>query len=267
MLEVPFMSSVIDTGLPAEKNQNMRLLDMAVTDDQKVWMGGDSRELKLFDLQGHLHRTVTTTNNGMYICMYNKKVMYIDQNDNSVNIFDDDDIVVTMFTTGDWEPHGITGSASGDLLVCLRKGDQSKVVRYSSTGTVLQEIQYVSQSQPLYQWAWYIAENINGDIITTDLIKRNVIAVDILGIFRYTYSGRNNDLGASSVATDSVGYVYVTDYQGDKIHMLDREGRFLRYIIPEGGIKLPRPVCMIENGEMIVGEQNTGLAKRIKFLE
>nr|XP_022328056.1 uncharacterized protein LOC111127252 isoform X2 [Crassostrea virginica] len=120
MLEVPFMSSVIDTGLPAEKNQNMRLLDMAVTDDQKVWMGGDSRELKLFDLQGHLHRTVTTTNN---------------------------------------------------------------------------------------------------------------------------------------------------DYQGDKIHMLDREGRFLRYIIPEGGIKLPRPVCMIENGEMIVGEQNTGLAKRIKFLE
>ena len=49
--------------------------------------------------------------------------------------------------------------------------------------------------------------------------------------------------------------------------MLDRDGRFLRYIIPEGGIKGPRPVCIVGDGEMIVGEQNTGLAKRIKLLE
>ena len=49
--------------------------------------------------------------------------------------------------------------------------------------------------------------------------------------------------------------------------MLDRDGRFLRYIIPEGGIKAPRAVCMIGDGEMIVGECVTGLAKRIKFLE
>ena len=54
-----------------------------------------------------------------------------------------------MFTTRDWKPYGIT--ISGDLLVCLRKDDQSKVVRYSNTGTVLQEIQYDSQCQPLYQ--------------------------------------------------------------------------------------------------------------------
>ena len=49
--------------------------------------------------------------------------------------------------------------------------------------------------------------------------------------------------------------------------MLDRDGRFLRYIIPEGGIKAPRPVCMIGNGEMIVGEEKTGLVKRIKLFE
>ena len=49
--------------------------------------------------------------------------------------------------------------------------------------------------------------------------------------------------------------------------MLDSDGRFLRYIIPEGGIKRPRPVCMIGDSEMIVGEDKTGLAKRIKFKE
>ncbi|XP_022325290.2 uncharacterized protein LOC111125604 [Crassostrea virginica] len=264
--EVPSVSSVIDTGFPADKNNN-RLYDMAVTDDLKVWMGGESSELKLFDLQGHLHRTVTITWYGMFICMYNKQVVYTDRSDNTVKKISDDDTVVTMFTTGDWKPKGITGSASGDLLVCLHTFDQSKVVRYSSTGTVLQEIKYDSQGQPLYEDPFYIAGNVNGDVIVTDYKKRKVIVVDRLGIFRYTYSWKDNDSFGLSVATDSVGHVYVTDFIGDKIHMLDRDGRFLRYIVPEGGIKRPRGVCMVGDGEMIVGECLTGLAKRIKFLE
>ena len=94
-----------------------------------------------------------------------------------------------------------------------------------------------------------------------------MIAVDRLGKFRYIYSGKNNALDAASVATDSVGQVFVTDLKGDKIHMLDRDGRFLRYVIPGGGIKRPRAVCLIGDDEMIVGEQNTGLAKRIKLSE
>ncbi|XP_078322982.1 uncharacterized protein LOC144622232 [Crassostrea virginica] len=240
---------------------------MAVTDDQKVWMGGHSRELKLFDFQGHLHRTVTITCLGMYICMYNKQIVYTDLSDNAVKKISDDNTVVTMFTTGDWKPYGITGSASGDLLVCLNTDDQSKVVKYSSNGTVLQEIQYASQGQPLYQWAWYITENVNGDIIVTDFKKRIVIVVGRLGKLRYTYSGKNNVLYALSVATDPIGHVYITDSNSNKIHMLDRDGLFLSYISPEGEIKRPRSLCMIGDGEIIVGEQNTGLAKRIKFLE
>ena len=78
---------------------------------------------------------------------------------------------MTILTLGDWLPYGITCNVSGDLLVCLRKDNQSKVVRYSSTGTVLQEIQYDIKCQPLYQWAWYIAENVNGDVVVSDFKK------------------------------------------------------------------------------------------------
>ena len=67
VLELPSVSSGIDTGFPADEKYNNRLYDMAVTEDQKVWMGGHSRELKLFDLQGHLQRTVTITCRGIYI--------------------------------------------------------------------------------------------------------------------------------------------------------------------------------------------------------
>nr|XP_022328624.1 uncharacterized protein LOC111127648 [Crassostrea virginica] len=160
---------------------------MAVTDDKKVWMGGQSRELKLFDLHGHLQRTVT-----------------------------------------------ITYTASGDLLLCLHKNDQSKVFRYISTGTVLQEIQYDSLCQPLYQLAWYITENVNGDVIVTDLKRNAVIAVDRLGVFRSSYGEKKWASEFPSVATNTVGHVFITDFLGDKIHMLDHHGKFLRYIMPHG---------------------------------
>eukprot|EP00105_Crassostrea_gigas_P001662 XP_011413917.1 PREDICTED: E3 ubiquitin-protein ligase TRIM36-like [Crassostrea gigas] len=265
ILDVPTVTSVIDTGFPANEETNNRLYGMAVTDDNKVWMGGASKELKLFDLQGHLHHTVSITTHGMFLCMYNKHVVYT--TNKGVKTISDTDTVVTMFTTGDWWPRGATSAASGDLLVCLRKDDQYKVVRYSSTGTVLQEIQYDSQCQPLYKQAVYITENVNGDIIVTDWEKKAVIAVDRLGIFRYSYSGKDSDFRALSVATDSVGHVIVTGGVGKKISMLDRDGRFLRYIIPEGGIKDPRGVCVLGDGEMMVGECLTGIAKRIKYLE
>ncbi|XP_052696874.1 uncharacterized protein LOC128175355 [Crassostrea angulata] len=267
ILDIPTVTSVIDTGFPADEKYKSRLFDMAVTDDNKVWMGGASNELKLFDLQGHLHHTVSITNIGMYLCMHNKQVVYSDQSDNTMKMIFGTDNVVTMFTTGDWVPYGVTSTASGDLLVCLRKDDQSKVVRYSSTGTVLQEIQYDSQRQPLYKKAAYITENVNGDIIVTDWKKKAVIAVDRLGIFRYLYSGKDSEFFACSVATDSVGHVIVTGGVGKKISMLDRDGRFLRYIIPEGGIKDPRGVCILGDVEMMVGECLTGIAKRIKYLE
>ncbi|XP_052697613.1 uncharacterized protein LOC128175811 [Crassostrea angulata] len=263
ILDVPTVTSVIDTGFPANEENNNRLYDMAVTDDNKVWMGGHSRELKLFDLQGHLNHTVNITGmlSCVYLCMYNQKVVYTDQPNKAVKMISETDTVV--FTTGDWAPYGVTSAASGDLLVCLRKDDQSKVVRYSSTGTVLQKIQYDSWGQPLYRWAVYITENVNGDIIVTDWEKKAVIAVDRLGIFRYSYSG----VTYSTVTTDSVGHVIITDLSWNKIHMLDRDGRFLRYIIPEGGIKNPRGVCILGDGEMMVGESLTEIAKRIKYQE
>ncbi|XP_052701327.1 uncharacterized protein LOC128178269 [Crassostrea angulata] len=262
ILEAPTVTFVIDTGFPADKKKN-RLFDMAVTDDNKVWMGGASNELKLFDLQGHLHHTVRITVKGLYLCMYNKQVVYSERLNKSVRMISDTDTVVTMFTTGAWKPYGVTSAASGDLLICLRKDDQSKVVRYSSTGTVLQEIQYDSQCQPLYKGATYITENVNGDIIVNDWGKEAVIAVDRLGIFRYSYSGGKY----SAVTTDSAGHVIVPEFLDSKIHMLDRGGRFLRYIIPEEGVKRPRAVCILGHGEMMVGECLTGIAKRIKYFE
>jgi uncharacterized protein YoxC len=268
ILEVPRVITAIDTGFSAREENNNCLYDIVTMGDNRVWMGGARYELKLFDFQGVLHDTVPITVEGMYLTVHNKHVVYTDCA-NTVYRVADDKTIQTIFTTGEWLPCGITSTVSGDLLICLHKNEvnQYKVVRYSSTGTVLQEIQYDSQGRLLYKRPHYIAENVNGDIIVTDWKKKAVIAVDRLGIFRFSYSGRDDKFKDSAVTTDPAGHVIVTEINGHKIHMLDRDGRFLRYIIPDQGIKSPRGVCIVGGGEMFVGEQNTGVAKRIKYLD
>ena len=176
--KVPTVSCVIDTGFPTNKKKKSRLYDMAVTDDMKLWVVGSNEELKLFDFKGKLHRTMIIKCEGVYICIHNGFIVFSDTLKYTVKRVSENDTVTNMFTTGPWQPYGITATASGDLLTCLLHENQSKVVRYSSIGTALQEIQYDSQCQPLYNIALYIAENVNEDIVVTDNKARAVIAVD-----------------------------------------------------------------------------------------
>lgn len=143
IIEEPIVTSVVNSGFPAGEKNNNRLYNIVAADDNNVLMEGCCSELKLFDLQGNLHLTVNITCFSVFLCMFNKHVVY--SGIKAVRMMYNTAAVMTMFTTGDWEPYGVTSTASRNLLVCLRKDDQSKVVRYSSTGTVLQEIQYNSQ--------------------------------------------------------------------------------------------------------------------------
>ena len=88
----------------------------------------------------------------------------------------------------------------------------------------------------------------------TDFQEKQVIAVNRLGIFRYPYAEETNSFYPMGVVTDSVGHVIVENYEGHKIDLLDMDGQFLRYIIPEGGIRYPRAVCKMDNGDIIIEE-------------
>ncbi|XP_061179974.1 uncharacterized protein LOC133188521 [Saccostrea echinata] len=263
-----FCPPLIQSFQLAKKNN--RLFDMVPLGDDKVWAGGNSKELKLFDLQGGLHDTVTITCFGMYLTLHDGHVVYTDINDKTVKKVINGK-VDTLFCTGEWEPYGVTCTAAQDFLVCLRTTDQteSKVVRYSSSGEVLQEIQYDSQYQPLFGKTNYVAENGNGDVCVADWSKKAVTVVDKFGIFRFSYTGNkaSKEKFDSSLTTDSMYHIIITDINGVKIHMLDKDGRFLRYIIPDQGIRRPRAVCVVREGELMVGECNTGMIKRIKYLD
>ncbi|XP_061178441.1 uncharacterized protein LOC133187096 [Saccostrea echinata] len=260
----PKVIATIETGFVEDENK-YRLFDMAVTRDKKVWISGTNGELKLFDLQGILHKTIRISVLCTNITVYKTEVVF--SATAALKKISNYNTEVTLFKTGDWNPFGITTTMSDDLLVCLCKDNQSKVVRYSATGTVLQEIQFDSQSQPLYNKINYIAENVNGDIIVADWGKGALIAVNKLGLFCFSCAGNENIFHVCGITTDPIGHIIVTDYIGDKIHMLDMEGQFLRYIILDQGIQRPCALCIVNDGEMIVGESMNGTVKRIKYME
>ncbi|XP_062589298.1 uncharacterized protein LOC134250953 [Saccostrea cucullata] len=269
-LDVPTVLSSFDTEFPASKINN-RLYDMVPLGDNRVWTGGESLKLKLFDLQGRLHDTVTITYGGMYLTLHDGHVVYSDITNKTLKKVINGK-VDTLFSTGEWKPFGITCTAARDFLVCLRTTDQtaSKVVRYSSSGDVLQEIQYDSEYQPLFGKTNYVVENGNGDICVADYDKKVMIVVDKFGIFRFSYTGNKEskeEFQATSLTTDSMHHIIITDFLHNKIHMLDRDGRFLRYIIPDQGIRDPRAVCVVREGELMVGECKTGMIKRIQYLK
>lgn len=233
-----------------------------------IKFGWEDIPKKLFDLQGNLRRTINRFWNVYYsyVCVYNIRAVYCDYK--TVKKISHAVFVLTMFTTGDWNARGIKSTASSDLKACLRTGYQSgppiQQYRCSAPGNPVRLAVSTSVHKP---YKIYIAKNVNGHIIVTNWGKNAIVAVDRLGILRYSYSGKDRNFDVCSVETDSFGLVIVTDCKRGKIHMLDRDVVFLRYIIPKGKIYRPSAVCILDTGEMILGECLTGIAKRIKYLQ
>ncbi|XP_062587678.1 uncharacterized protein LOC134249340 [Saccostrea cucullata] len=261
----PKVIATIDTDF-SENEYHNRLHDMVPTNDKKMWIVGVKNELKLYDLQGVLYNTIQCSEKGsIYVSIYNTKVVFT--RPTALKTLSEGNTEVTMFEIPNWIALGIISTASDDLLISQCRDDQYKIVRYSGTGTMLQELQYDSQSQPLYNKISYIAENVNGDIMASDWGMKAVIAVNKLGIFRFSYTEKESTFFPSGLTTDSVGHIFICNRIGDNIHMLDGDGRFLRYIIPDQGISYPCVVCIITDGELIVGEGKSGRVKRITYME
>lgn len=119
----------------------------------------------------------------------------------------------------------------------------------------------------MYEFLVYIVENVNGDVIVIDWNKNVIIVVNRLGIYWYLFLWKEGKLFICLVVIDLVGYVFIIDFFGIKICILDRDGWFLRYIVFEDDINNVCGLCIFGNGEVIVVECIIGIVKRIKYLE
>ncbi|XP_061165831.1 uncharacterized protein LOC133174754 [Saccostrea echinata] len=145
-----------------------------------------------------------------------------------------------------WKPFCLYCSPlNGDFLIGMMSSDtnKAKVGRYNSKGQKLRH----NPGQELYDNPRYITENLNGDVIVSDLNKNDsglgvIVVTDSIGTHRFSFKG--NSQGSKfrpyGICTDALAHILVCESYSRTVQIIDKDGQFLSVLLTEEqGIKDP----------------------------
>uniref|UniRef100_K1QS17 Tripartite motif-containing protein 2 n=1 Tax=Magallana gigas TaxID=29159 RepID=K1QS17_MAGGI len=239
----------------------------------RFWASDHLGNLVHTDLQGDQLQRIQTSGiyEGYHTVTQDGDLIFTDRKNKVINRITQDNTIIEFIKTGDWEPLSIHSSQiNGDILVGMGKGVKAKVTRYNKTGKEIQNIQRDNKGQELYSDPHYIAENINGDICTSDKNNRAVVVVNKSGQHRFSYTGQGSGFYPYGICTDLLGHIMVcNNYPGNNsLDIIDQDGQFLSLILtPQQGITLPRGLCVDDENNLHVGQYITNTVTVYKYLQ
>ncbi|XP_061193417.1 tripartite motif-containing protein 3-like [Saccostrea echinata] len=206
--------------------------------------------MKLYNLEGKLLKSIQTKSGNIPLDIAVTKSgepIYTDLNERTVNIVKDIKIQEVIRLFG-WKPYNVCCTSLGDLLVTMVSDDekQAKVFRFTANS---------------------IEKNF--DICVSDYGASVVMVVNKAGKLRFRYTRHpSTTMGPFKpvgITTDSQSHILIADYNNNCIHILDKDGHFLRYI---DNCDLYTPLALyvdiIDN--LFVSEFHTHTVKKIKYM-
>ena len=150
------------------------------------------------------------------------------------------------------------------------------VVRYSGS-TEKQTVQLDNRGKPLYSSEgfinymfkyMYLGENRNLDICVADSYAGAIVVVSAAGKLRFRYTGPPSTPLESfrpvGITTDSWANILTSDFYNHRIHIIDQDGHFLRYI-HNFGLRYPWGLCVDSRDNLFVTDFCTGKGKKLQY--
>ncbi|XP_065937980.1 E3 ubiquitin-protein ligase TRIM71-like [Magallana gigas] len=269
-LDEPEFLCTIQTG-------HEHLCSVTCLNEGIIWTSGQTNVIECCNIKGSLLHTIQTKSDSFpYGIAVDSDgyLLYSDWSPRTVNKVRNGQTEELIRLQG-WRPGNLCVTSTGDLLVTMFSVDytQSKVVRYSGSSEK-QTIQFDDEGKHLYSGNGYtklITENRNHDICVADWAAGAVVVANKDGKLRWRYTDhpsvtKNKPFKPRGIATDSQSHILTADYENHRIHILDQNGQFLRYI-DNCDLKYPYGLCVDNNDNLFVCEYYKGNVKKTKYLK
>ncbi|KAJ8301116.1 hypothetical protein KUTeg_020103 [Tegillarca granosa] len=251
-------AAAISTTLVSKINPGIVSKHVSAVNYSEAWCGG-YKNLVLLDIHGNVKKKIQLKKDISSVAVTTRGEVFVTElGGQKIRKCLPDGKVINIANT---KPYIICGlcytSVNDNILACLYKshGD-SKVVRMTTTGHIKQTIQKDKHHKSLYKDPWYIAENVNEDIVVVNgLYPCTIVVVNKIGEYRYKYP----DLPQSShpidvcdgIACDNTGCTLVSDLGNHRLHQIDMYGRFIQFFLTQhDGVHSPRGLSIDNNGQL-----------------
>ncbi|XP_065930199.1 tripartite motif-containing protein 2-like [Magallana gigas] len=236
----------------------------------RLWVSGDSGNLFQTDRQGNQLNTIQINcrGEGHHTVTQEGDLIYTDRDNKIINRITSGNKITEFIKTRNWRPLSIHSSQiNGDILVGMQM-EKGKVTRYNMTGREIQNILRNNKGQEMYSYPHFITENINGDICTSDSIKKTIVVVDKSGQHRFSYTGQVSLFSPYGICTDVLGHIMVCNHFSDRVDLLDQDGQFLCLLLTkQQGVKDLHSVSVDDENNLIVGRRHTNTLTVYKYLQ